>query len=193
MEPLTQTTTTEQMAAGARSKRVITTSPGARRQWPLLVGTAALAGALGAALGIWAVNGNLSDDKPVAATVLRNLELQRLQAQVDADVATADKLLATDFTQVTPDGAVLTKDDELELLESGNIDFKQIDIVGDIAVRDYGEAAVLTYRTTMSLTVQGMGDLTHDAWDTVVYEEHDGHWQVRSAQTTGVGFLPPGA
>jgi hypothetical protein len=45
----------------------------------------------------------------------------------------------------------------------------------------------------MSLTVQGAGDLTHDAWDTVVYEEHDGHWQVRSAQTTGVGFLPPGA
>jgi len=37
------------------------------------------------------------------------------------------------------------------------------------------------------------GALTHDAWHTVVYEEHDGHWQVHSAQTTGVGFLPPGA
>ena len=174
MEQLTQTTTTEVMAAGPRSKGAMSgTRPGARRHWPVLVGTAAVAGAVGAALGIWAVNGSPSDDKPGAATVLRQLEVQRLQAQVDADVATADTLLAPDFTQVTPDGAVLTKDDELELLESGNVDFKEIDVVGHIAVSDYGHAAVLTYRTTMSLTVQGMGDLHHDAWDTCLLYTSD--------------------
>ena len=122
--------------------------------------------------------------------MLRQLELQRLQAQVDADVATTDKLLAPDFTLVTPDGSLLTKEDTLGLLKTGNVDFSEIDVLGDIEVRDYGDAAVLTYRAKMSVTVQGAGGLTHDAWDTVVYEEHNGHWQAHSAQTTGVGFLP---
>jgi len=158
----------------------------------VVVGAALVAGALGAAAGIWAVNGAPAGDKPVAPTVLRQLELQRLRAQVDADVPAADRLLAADFTQVTPDGTLLTKGDALGLLESGDVDFNAIDVLGDIAVRDYGGAAVLSYRASMDLTVRGAGELTHDAWNTVVYEEHDGHWQASSAQTTGVGFLPPG-
>jgi hypothetical protein len=192
MEHLMQTTT-EELAAGPPSEGGVgRTHPRTRRLWLLLIGTAAIAGTLGACVGVWAVNDSPAEDKPVAASVLRELELQRIQAQVDADVATADKLLAPDFTQVTPDGSLLTKDDALGLLESGNVDFTEIDVLGHIAVRDYGKAAVLTYRTRMSVTIQGAGDLTHDAWDTVVYEEHDGQWLVRSAQTTGVGFLPPG-
>jgi hypothetical protein len=194
MEQPMYTTRTEEVVGGPRPKGLNSgPSPRARRQWPLLVGTAAVAGVVGAALGIWAVSDSPSSDKPVAATSLRQLELQRLQAQVDADVATTDKLLAPDFTLVTPDGSLLTKEDTLGLLKTGNVDFSEIDVLGDIAVRDYGDAAVLTYRAKMSVTVQGAGGLTHDAWDTVVYEEHNGHWQVRSAQTTGVGFLPPGA
>lgn len=193
MEQLMQTTTTEELAAGPRSNEGVRGAPAdARTRWPMLVGIAVVAGVLGLALGIWAVNGSPFGDKPVAATVLRNLELQRLQAQVDADVPTAGKLLASDFTQVTPDGTLLTKDDALSLLETGNVDFSEIDVLGEIAVRDYGDAAVLTYRAKMSLTVQGAGEINHDAWNTVVYEEYDGRWQVRSAQTTGVGFIPPG-
>jgi hypothetical protein len=108
-------------------------------------------------VGIWAVDDSPSADKPVAGRVLRQLEPQRVQAQVDADVATADKLLASDFTQVTPSGSLLTKDDALDLLRTGNVDFTKIDVLGDITVHDYGEAAVLTYRATMSVTDQGAG------------------------------------
>jgi hypothetical protein len=192
MEQLMQTTTTEELAVGPRAKEGTRgPAPDARRSWPLLVGTAVVAGAVGAAGGMWAVSANSSGYPQVAAPELRHLELMRLQAQVDGDVATVDSLLAPDFTSVTPDGTLLTKDDALNILETGNIDFSEIDVLGDIAVRTYRNAAVLTYRARMSLTVQGAGSLTHDAWDTVVYEEHDGHWQVRSAQTTGIGFLPP--
>jgi hypothetical protein len=51
---------------------------------------------------------------------------------------------------------------------------------------------VLTYLSDISLTVRDMGELHHGAWNTVVYEKVAGDWQVRSAQTTGEGFLPPG-
>jgi hypothetical protein len=194
MEQQTQTTTTEHPGASLRPTGGDSGSPaGARRHWPLLAGTAAIAGVLGATIGVWAVNESPSGDQPVAASVLRQLERQRLQAQVDGDVATVDKLLAPDFTQVAPDGSLLSRTDALDNLATGNIDFTAIDVLGDITVHDYVDAAVLIYRTRMSLTVQGAGHLTHDAWDTVVYEQHDGHWQVRSEQTTGVGFLPPGA
>jgi hypothetical protein len=194
MEQLTHTTTTEELAVGPRQKGGRSeSSSGARRGWPLLVGTAVLAAAVGAGLGIWAVDDSTSADKPVSAASLRQLELRRLQAQVAADVNTTDELLAPDFTSVTPDGSVLTKDDALDLLRTGNVDFTAIDVLGDIAVRDYGDAAVLTYRSRMSLNLQGAGPLTHDAWDTVVYEEHGGHWLVSSSQTTGVGFSPPGS
>ena len=54
---------------------------------------------------------------------LRQIEQRRLQALVDADVAVAGPLLASDFELINPLGEVSNRDDMLGAVGSGAIDF----------------------------------------------------------------------
>ena len=54
---------------------------------------------------------------------LRQIEKQRLQALVDADVAVAGPLIASDFELINPLGDVLTRNDVLGGVGSGALDF----------------------------------------------------------------------
>jgi hypothetical protein len=122
---------------------------------------------------------------------VRQLEQQRLQALVDADVAAAGALIASDFELINPLGEVLTRDEFLGAVGSGAIDFLSNELTPQIRVRLHGDTAVLRYRHTIDIVVAGIGHLTHPAWSTALYERRNGRWQIVWEQTGAIGPLPP--
>jgi hypothetical protein len=121
---------------------------------------------------------------------LRQIEKKRLQALVDADVAVAGLLIASDFELINPLGEVLTRNEVLGGVSSGALDFLSDTVTSQIRVRPHGNTAVLRYRHTIDIVVAGIGHLTHPAWTTAVYERRKGNWQIVWEQTGAIGPLP---
>jgi hypothetical protein len=121
---------------------------------------------------------------------LRQTEQERLQALVDADVAVAGTLIASDFELINPLGEVLTRDDVLGGVGSGALDFLSDTVTSQIKVRLHGNTAVLRYQHTIDIAVAGIGHLTHPAWTTALYERRKGDWQIVWEQTGAIGPLP---
>jgi hypothetical protein len=121
---------------------------------------------------------------------LRQTEQKRLQALVDADVAVAGTLIASDFELINPLGEVLTRDDVLGGVGSGALDCLSDTVTSQIKVRLHGNTAVLRYQHTIDIAVAGIGRLTHPAWTTALYERRKGNWQIVWEQTGAIGPLP---
>jgi hypothetical protein len=121
---------------------------------------------------------------------LRQTEQERLQALVDADVAVAGTLIASDFELINPLGEVLTRDDVLGGVGSGALDFLSDTVTSQIKVRVHGNMAVVRYQHTIDIAVAGIGHLTHPAWTTGLYERRNGNWQIVWEQTGAIGPLP---
>jgi hypothetical protein len=121
---------------------------------------------------------------------LRQIEKQRLQALVDADVAVAGPLIASDFELINPIGEVLTRNDVLGGVGSGALDFVSDTVTSQIRVRLHGNTALLRYRHTIDIAVVPVGHLTHPAWTTASYERRKGNWQIVWEQTGAIGPLP---
>jgi ketosteroid isomerase-like protein len=69
------------------------------------------------------------------------------EAWANREIAIFDRILADDFIGPDSDGIVLTKAQEIAWLKSGEIVVKSA-VADDFKVRVYGDAAVVTYRTT---------------------------------------------
>ena len=121
---------------------------------------------------------------------LRQTERTRLQALVDADVAVAGALIASDFELINPLGEVLTREIFLGGVGAGAVDFLSDTVTSQIRVRLHGNTAVLRYKHTIDVAVAGIGHLTHPAWTTAVYERRKGNWQIVWEQTGAIGPLP---
>jgi hypothetical protein len=145
----------------------------------LLIAASAVAGAHGSAKG------------SSQADRLRAIEQSRLQALVDADVAVAGPLIASDFELINPAGEVLTRDDMLGGVGSGALDFLSDEVTSKIRVRLHANTAVLRYRHTIDIRVAGVGHLTHPAWTTALYERRQSGRQIVWEQTGAIGPLPP--
>ena len=128
--------------------------------------------------------------KPRQVERLRHIEQTRLQALVDADVAVAAPLIASDFELINPLGEILARADILGGVGSGAIDFLSDEVTSQIRVRRHGNTAVLRYRHTIDILVAGIGHLTHPAWTTALYERRKGNWQIVWEQTVAIGPLP---
>jgi hypothetical protein len=113
-----------------------------------------------------------------------------LNALVAADVPTLQRLHATDFQAVTPDGSVLSRDGFLHAGASGDLDFRRFDAIAAKQIRVHGDAAAVRYEATIDIVVAGMGRLRHNIWQTDLYEHRDGRWQVVWSQATAVGPIP---
>jgi len=121
---------------------------------------------------------------------LRQMEKKRLQALVDADVAVAGPLMASDFELINPIGEVLSRKDVLGGVGSGALDFLSDTVTSQIRVRPRGNTAVLRYRHVIDIAVAPIGHLTHPAWTTALYERRNGNWQIVWEQTGAIGPLP---
>ena len=116
-------------------------------------------------------------DEERDAELLRSTERERLRALVTGDVERAKQLHADDFQLINPLGGALSKEQYLSGIGSGQIRYLYWE-PGPIAVRLYGDAAVLRYRSEIEIVVQGRHIQRQQYWHTDLYERHGAQWQV---------------
>jgi hypothetical protein len=119
------------------------------------------------------------------ANLLRATERRRLRALVEADVGQARQLHADDFQLVNPLGGVLSKEQYLEGIGSGQLDYLFWE-PDSIAVRLYGDAAAIRYTSQLEIVAQGSHVPRQRYWHTDIYERREGQWQVLWSQATGI-------
>lgn len=123
-----------------------------------------------------------TDDVSSEHVILR-LESEGREATLKNDIEANDRLLADNWVNVNPDGSITTKAKLLELLKAGS--FKILSIENDeVLVRVYGDAAVVTGRSTSKRAGQGDDTVTRQVRFTRVYAKPQGRWQVVSAHNT---------
>jgi uncharacterized protein DUF4440 len=116
--------------------------------------------------------------------VLRQTERERLHALVAADLARASQLHADDFQLINPLGGVLSKEEYLGGIGSGQLKYLFWE-PGSIAVRVHGDLAAIRYPSQLEVVVQGRHIPRQRYWHTDLYERRDGRWQVVWSQATG--------
>jgi hypothetical protein len=120
------------------------------------------------------------------ADLIRATERQRLHALVEADMGVAHMLHAEDFELVNPGGGVLSKQEYLGGIASGTINYVVFEPDSAIAVRLYGGAAVIRYRSLLEIVREGQQTPLRQYWHTDSYERRDGRWQVVWSQATAI-------
>ena len=122
-------------------------------------------------------------DNADAEQQILQLEKEGREATLKNDVEANDRLLADNWININPDGSITTKARLMELLKTSP--FKIMSIENDeVTVRVYGEAAVVTGRSTSKRAGQGSEIVTRQVRFTRVYARRQGRWQVVSAQNT---------
>jgi Domain of unknown function (DUF4440) len=111
------------------------------------------------------------------AEFLRATERERLRALVSGDVARAGQLHTEDFQLINPLGGALSKEQYLGGVSSGQIHYLYWE-PESIAVRLYGDVAVIRYRSQLEIVVQGRHIPRQGYWHTDLYERHGTQWQV---------------
>ena len=111
------------------------------------------------------------------AELLRATERERLRALVAGDVERAGQLHTDDFQLINPLGGALSKEQYLGGISSGQIHYLHWE-PETIAVRLYGDAAVIRYQSQLEIVVQGGRIPRQRYWHTDLYERHGMQWQV---------------
>jgi ketosteroid isomerase-like protein len=106
-------------------------------------------------------------------------------AVLKADIPALDALLSDDYTAITADGALQSKEQTLESLRSGTTHFTAI-AVSDRKVRFYGTTALVTCKAVMSGTHAG-ADISGNYRYTRVYVRNgQGEWKVVSFEVNRI-------
>jgi hypothetical protein len=111
------------------------------------------------------------------AALLRSTERERLRALVTGDVQRAGLLHTEDFQLINPLGGALSKEQYLRGISSGQIRYLYWE-PGAIAVRLYGDVAVIRYQSELEIVVKGRHIPRQRYWHTDLYERHGTQWQV---------------
>lgn len=120
------------------------------------------------------------------AEQIRAIERKRLRALVRADMPVAQSLHAADFQLVNPHGGILSKEEYLGGIASGEIDYRQFEPVSDIKVITAGAIAVIRYQSQIDIDVQGQTEFVR-CWHTDCYRRGERGWQVVWSQATVAG------
>ena len=107
---------------------------------------------------------------------IRQLDNERIQAQIHADAAALDRIYADDFIGVGPSGTVRTKPQVISDFTSGHLKFQSI-TTDDVQVRVYGNTAVETGRSTMNGQDRGK-TVPRDNRFTRVWVKQQGRWRL---------------
>lgn len=119
------------------------------------------------------------------ADLIRETERARLRSLVAADIAEAGKVHAPDFQLITPIGVVLSKDEYLGAIAAGQIRYLAWE-PGEIAVRLYGEVAVIRYPAQLAVVFASHKVPLTGYWHTDTYERRDGKWMIVWSQATAI-------
>jgi ketosteroid isomerase-like protein len=110
--------------------------------------------------------------------VIRQIDYERIQAQIGADSAALARIYANDFIGIGPSGTVRTKAQVIADFTSGSLKFQSI-TTDDVQVRVYGNTAVETGRSTMIGQDKGKA-VPRDNRFTRVWIKQQGRWQLVS-------------
>jgi ketosteroid isomerase-like protein len=108
--------------------------------------------------------------------VIRQLDHERIQAQIGADAVALDRIYANDFIGIGPSGTVRTKPQVISDFTSGDLKFQSI-TTDDVRVRVYGNTAVETGRSIMSGQDKGK-TVPRDNRFTRVWVKQQGRWRL---------------
>jgi ketosteroid isomerase-like protein len=117
-----------------------------------------------------------SEIKTEPIAILKQLDQERIQAQIGADATALDRLYAEDFIGIGPSGTVRAKAQVLADFTSGSLRFQTI-TTDDVQWRVYGETAVETGRSTMIGQDKGK-TVPRDNRFTRVWVKRVGRWQL---------------
>jgi hypothetical protein len=125
---------------------------------------------------------------PDDAEELRTIEQQRIDAFLAKDNATLQRLHANDFQLVNPAGQELNRDDYLNGVTQGYIDYRRWEPEGRIQAYVFADVAVLRYRSVIELAVQGEAQPEQHFWQLEVYEKRRDGWQATFSQATRISL-----
>ena len=109
-------------------------------------------------------------------------------AERSGDAAALDKLLADDFTGVGPLGFTLSKQDWLARYAAGDLKYRTFEL-GDIAVRRYGNAAVVIAQQSAAGAYRGH-EVPGDLRVTLVVADASGSRQLAGAHMSFIAGTP---
>ena len=112
---------------------------------------------------------------------------QWMESYVRRDAAFLEQHLAEDYVSTFPDGTVLDKKGEIESLKSGDIALTEM-TPREMNVRMYGQAAVITGRSTIKAMVKGQ-EVSGEYRFTDVWVKLNEQWLAVASQVTRVA--PP--
>ena len=116
------------------------------------------------------------DQRRSVEQVIRQVDYERIQAQINADAVVLDRIYAADFIGIGPSGRVRTKPQVISDFTSGDLKFQSI-TTDDIQVRVYGNTAVETGRSTMNGQDRGK-TVPRDNRFTRVWVKQQGRWRL---------------
>jgi ketosteroid isomerase-like protein len=122
---------------------------------------------------------------PRERAVLAAME-QYKQAILDRDTAELAGIWTENYTFINPQGALVTREERLANLGSGNTNVQIIDNEREITVRLYGDAAIVQNLSTLRGTFSGAPTDT-DLRGTFVWVRRDGRWRLVTNQLTAAG------
>src|SRR5262245_39233500 len=126
-------------------------------------------------------------DRPVpnAGTeqIIKKLEQEWVEAYTKRDVAFLERILADDYTFITPGGTILDKKRQIDDLKSGAA--PSVFHFSELKVRVYGDAAVVTGKSTVKGKLRDQ-DITGEYRFTRVFVNRGPHWQCVAAQATRI-------
>ena len=134
---------------------------------------------LGFAIVVVLLTGCVSPESAIKSdpvTLLRQVDQERIQAQMGADVSALDRLYAEDFVGIGPSGTVRTKAQVIADFKSASLRFQSI-TTDNVQWRVYGDTAVETGRSTMNGQDKGK-TVPRDNRFTRVWVKRQGRWQL---------------
>ena len=107
---------------------------------------------------------------------IRQVDKERIQAQIHADATALDRIYADDFIGIGPSGTVRTKPQVISDFTSGNLKFQSI-TTDDVQVRVCGDTAVESGLSTMIGQDKGKA-VPGDNRFTRVWVRQQGRWRL---------------
>ena len=120
--------------------------------------------------------GTGNDQRKSIDQIIRQLDNERIQAQMSADTVVLNRIYADDFIGVGPSGTVRTKPQVISDFTSGGLKFQSI-TTDDVQVRVYKNTAVQTGRSTM-IGQDKNKVVPRDNRFTRVWVKQHGSWQL---------------
>ena len=120
--------------------------------------------------------GTSGDQRSSVEQAIKQLDNERIHAQIGADAVALDRIYADDFIGVGPSGTVRTKAQVISDFTSGDLKFQSI-VTDEVQVRVYENTAVETGLSTMSGQDKGKA-VPRDTRFTRVWVKQDARWRL---------------